>query len=59
MQDYSVKKISEGLIQEVKKALQGVGDYGSVEIFVQDGVVTQVTVRNIRKTSKQAHHKAL
>lgn len=24
--------------------------YGSIEIFVQGGVVTQITVRNIKKT---------
>lgn len=59
MQDYSIKKISDGLLQEIKLALQGVDDYGSVEIFVQDGVVTQVTVRNIRKTANRKQHKLL
>ena len=50
-QEYSVKRISDTLLLEVKKALKGVNTYGSVEIFVQDGVVTQITVRNIKKTS--------
>ena len=26
-------------------------NYGSIEIFIQDKIVTQITVRNIRKTS--------
>ncbi len=36
-------------IDEIQLALQGIR-FGSVEIYVQDGVVTQVTVRNIKKT---------
>jgi hypothetical protein len=50
-QDYSVKRISETLVVEIKKALKGVRNFGSVEIFVQNGVVTQITVRNIKKTA--------
>lgn len=38
------------LISEIKTALKSVR-YGSVEIFVQDNTVTQITVRNIKKTS--------
>ncbi len=38
------------LISEIKNALKSV-KYGSVEIFVQDSTVTQITVRNIKKTS--------
>jgi len=49
-QDYSVKKISNELLIEIKKSLKGVREFGSVEIFVQNGVVTQITVRNIKKT---------
>ena len=48
--EYSVKKISRTLLLDLKKSLRSVNDYGSVEIFVQDGVVTQITVRNIKKT---------
>jgi len=48
--EYSVKKISSTLLLDLKKSLRSVNDYGSVEIFVQDGVVTQITVRNIKKT---------
>lgn len=49
-QEYSIKRVSETLLLEIKKALKGVNNYGSVEIFVQNGVVTQITVRNIKKT---------
>lgn len=49
-QEYSVKRVSETLIVELKKALKSVNNFGSVEVFVQNGVVTQITVRNIRKT---------
>ena len=55
--DYSIKKISKDLMNEITTALQSVNDYGSIEIFVQDGVVTQVTVRNIRKTNSRGQHK--
>lgn len=50
-QQYSVKRISETLLLDIKKSLKGVKNYGSVEIFVQNGVVTQITVRNIKKTA--------
>lgn len=48
---YSQKdKIS--LISEIEKALSDI-IYGSVELYVQDRKVTQITVRNIRKTSME------
>ncbi|OGH14433.1 MAG: hypothetical protein A2687_01355 [Candidatus Levybacteria bacterium RIFCSPHIGHO2_01_FULL_38_26] len=37
------------LMEEIKKVLKTVS-YGSVEIYVQDNKVTQMTVRNIVKT---------
>lgn len=46
----SQKIISPTLIEEIKEALESV-KYGSIEIFVQNKVVTQITVRNIHKTS--------
>jgi hypothetical protein len=49
--DYSVKKVSPTLVVEVKKALKSITSHGSVEIYVQSGVVTQITVRNIKKTT--------
>ena len=48
--DYSTQNISPRLISEMKHAIQSVKSYGSVEIYIQDGVVTQITVRNIKKT---------
>lgn len=50
--EYSTKKVSGTLLREVKNALQSVNSYGSVEIYVQNGIVTQITVRNIKKTNK-------
>lgn len=38
------------LLSEIQEALEHVS-YGSIEIFVQNKVVTQITVRNIKKTS--------
>lgn len=47
---YSTQRITSTLMDEVKRALHKV-TYGSIEIIVQDNVVTQITVRNIKKTS--------
>jgi hypothetical protein len=51
MTDYSTKKISTKLLVEIKKALKSVKAYGSVEIYVQNGNVSQITIRNIKKTT--------
>lgn len=48
--DYSTKKISKTLVEEVISSLKSVDSYGSIEIIVQDNFVTQITVRNIKKT---------
>ena len=50
MNEYSTTTISKTLILEIKNALKGVKTYGSVEIYIQNGMVTQITVRNIKKT---------
>ncbi len=42
--------LSPTLIEELDHALQMVKAYGSVEIYVQNSTVTQITVRNIKKT---------
>ena len=55
--DYSTRKISKTLIVEIRQALKSVTSYGSVEIYVQEGVVTQITIRNIRKTNNAAKEK--
>ena len=49
--DYSTQNISERLPTEIKSALQSVKNYGSIEIYIQNGVVTQITIRNIKKTN--------
>lgn len=43
-------RVPKELIEEIIRALRTVGGYGSIEIYVQDHSVTQITVRNIRKT---------
>ncbi len=50
MPDYSTKRISDKLFQEIKDALLNL-DYGSVEIFVTGSEVTQITRRHIKKTN--------
>lgn len=51
MVDYSTRKITQDLVDEIKQALKNVRGWGSVEIIVQDSKVTQITERNIKKTS--------
>jgi len=51
--EYSTGRISETLLGEIKKALKSVKSHGSVEIYVQNEVVTQITVRNIKKTNNK------
>lgn len=48
--DYSTKNISSKLVTEICEALQDL-DYGSVELHVVNGEVTQITRRNIKKTN--------
>lgn len=43
-------QIPNHLLSEITEALESV-KYGSIEIFVQNKVITQITVRNIHKTS--------
>jgi hypothetical protein len=49
MQIYQNNMISPQLITEIKKAIEMAGSYGSIEIFIQNNNVTQITMRNIRK----------
>lgn len=44
------KAISPKLIQEIAQALHNIRGWGSVEIFIQDYNVVQITERNIIKT---------
>lgn len=52
MDQYSTNTISKTLLEEIAVALKHVSPYGSVEIYVQDNTVTQITVRNIKKTTQ-------
>lgn len=49
--DYSTKQVSSDLVGEVVDALKNIRGWGSVEIFVQDYRVVQITERNIKKTT--------
>lgn len=49
--DFSVQQISDTLLSEIKDALKSVKHFGSVEIYIQKGLVTQITVRKIKKTT--------
>ena len=46
----STKRVSPHLVEEIMKALKTVSGFGSIEIYVQDHQVTQITVRSITKT---------
>lgn len=48
--DHTQKRVPPELIDEILKALSSVKGYGSIEIYVQGHSVTQITVRNIKKT---------
>lgn len=50
MSDYSTKDISDKLLQEIKESLIDL-DFGSIEIYVNNGEVNQITKRYIKKTN--------
>ncbi len=52
MRDYSTKDVNKELLGEIVEALKNIRGWGSVEIFVQDFKVVQITERNIKKTSQ-------
>ena len=54
LQNYSTEEISKILINDIQSALKRISSYGSVEIYVQNKTVTQITVRDIKKTNSQA-----
>ena len=49
---YSTKFISKELLDEILNSLKDL-DYGSLEIYVVNNEVTQITKRQIKKTNKQ------
>ena len=59
---YSTKQVSNALISEIVNALKKVDSYGSIELYVQNNQVTQITTRNIKKTNKlqsNGHHNSI
>lgn len=56
MANNTQKEIPAHLLTEIKTALENVR-YGSIEIFVQNRIITQITVRNIHKTSVEIEKK--
>ncbi|MFZ5933139.1 MAG: DUF2292 domain-containing protein [Patescibacteria group bacterium] len=44
-------KDGEALVQDIISALNSLGGWGSLEIFVQNHKVTQITKRAIEKTN--------
>lgn len=51
MADYSTKRVRFDLLEEIKQALKEVKGWGSVEVYIQDHRVVQITSRNIKKTN--------
>jgi len=51
MVDYSTRRVSSDLLEELKQALKEVKGWGSVEVYIQNHKVVQVTSRNIKKTN--------
>jgi hypothetical protein len=46
--DYSTNKISDSLLNEISTSLEG-KRYGSVEIYIENGFVTHITEKVIKK----------
>lgn len=45
----NLNDLNTELVKEILNALDGI-NYGSVEIVVQEGLVIQISTRNIKKT---------
>ena len=56
--DYSTTQIKEDLLEEIKEALKNIRGWGSVEIYVQNFKVVQITEKNIKKTSQKSSQKS-
>ncbi len=52
MKAYSTNTANTELLDEIKKALSTI-KWGSIEIFVQDSMVVQITERSIKKMSEK------
>ena len=49
--EYSTKDVSDEFGEEVMKSIRNVKGWGSVEIFIQNYKVTQITEKNIKKAN--------
>lgn len=47
---FTRRSVSNNLTKEIFSAMKNVGAFGSIEIFIQDHHVTQITARSIKKT---------
>ena len=56
MSNINQSHIPNHLLAEITEALESV-KYGSIEIFVQNKIITQIIVRNIHKTSMEIERK--
>lgn len=52
MKPHSPKPANAELLDEIKKALSTI-KWGSIEIFVQDSMVVQITERSIKKMTEK------
>jgi hypothetical protein len=48
-QAFATKKVSRQLLDEIITSMQSVRGWGSIEIFIQNYTVTQITEKNIKK----------
>ncbi len=49
MNKYSTKNISDGLLKELSESIKKIDGWGSIEVFIQNHCVTQITEKNIKK----------
>ena len=47
----TIVNLNQQIVSELSQALDEIGGWGSIEIFVQDNKVTQITKRAIKKTN--------
>ena len=58
MAKVSGKKINNTLLKDIERALKNIKGWGSVEIYVQNSTVTQITERNIKKTNHELNEES-
>lgn len=55
---YSTQNVKPYLLEELKRKLESIPGWGSLEVFVQDWKVTQISTKNIVKTSERVGEKS-